>query len=72
MIIVSRTNSDGSLLLGLALWRSGAAPAWAAVCVVLGGLFPIALLTGINALALPIAALRIAGSVPLIKTLLSA
>jgi hypothetical protein len=61
----------GSLLLGIALWHSGAVPAWSAVCVALGGLFPIALVTGIAALALPIAALRIAGSVPVIKTLLS-
>jgi hypothetical protein len=61
----------GSLLLGAALWRSGATPPWAAACIAVGGLFPIAVLTGISALALPIAALRIAGSVPLIKTLVS-
>lgn len=59
----------GSVLLGVAAYRSGAAPAWAAVCIAVGGLFPVAVVTGVGALALPVAALRIAGSVPLIKFL---
>jgi hypothetical protein len=59
----------GSLLAGAAL--RGAVPTWAAVCVGLGGLFPIAMVTGVTVLALPIAALRIAGSVPVIKQYLS-
>jgi hypothetical protein len=58
----------GSLLAAAAL--RGAVPAWAAVCVGLGGLFPIAMVTGVPVLALPIAALRIAGSVPVIKQFL--
>ena len=62
----------GSLLQAAALWRSRAVPAWAAVCVGVGGLFPVAMLTGVGALALPLAALRIAGSVPVIKNLLAA
>jgi hypothetical protein len=62
----------GSLLAGAALWRARAVPAWAAVCVALGGLFPVAVATGVGVLALPIAALRIAGSVPIIKGFLSA
>jgi hypothetical protein len=62
----------GSVLLAAALWRSGAVPPWAAVCVAAGGLFPAAILTGIGPLALPIAALRIAGSIPVIKSLLAA
>lgn len=59
----------GSLLLGAAAWRSGALPLWAGVCIAVGGLFPVAVVVGIGALAVPVAALRIAGSVPLIKTL---
>jgi hypothetical protein len=62
----------GSLLQAAALWRSRAVPTWAAVCVGVGGLFPVAILTGVGALALPIAALRITGSVPVIKNLLAA
>jgi hypothetical protein len=62
----------GSVLAGAALWRSRAVPTWAAVCVTLGGLFPVAVVTGVGTLALPIAALRIAGSVPVIKQFLSA
>ena len=58
----------GSLLSGAALRR--AVPTWAAVCVALGGLFPLAVVTGVGVLALPIAALRIAGSVPVIKQFL--
>ncbi|MEU0095829.1 hypothetical protein [Kribbella sp. NPDC006257] len=59
----------GSLLMAAAL--RGAVPTWAAICVGLGGLFPIAMVTGVPVLALPIAALRIAGSVPVIKQFLS-
>jgi hypothetical protein len=62
----------GSILLAAALWRSGAVPRWAAVSVGIGGLFPVAMLTGIGVLALPVAALRIAGSIPVIKKLLAA
>jgi hypothetical protein len=58
----------GSLLAGAAL--RGAVPTWAAVCVGLGGLFPVAMVTGVTVLALPIAALRVAGSVPVIKQFL--
>jgi hypothetical protein len=61
----------GSLLLAAALWRSRAVPAWSAVCVGIGGLIPLAILTGIGAVALLIAAVRIAGSVPAAKTLLA-
>jgi hypothetical protein len=57
----------GSVLQALALWRSGAVSPWAAVCVGLGGMFPIAMVTGVGVLALPIAALRIAGSIPVMK-----
>jgi len=56
----------GSVLLAVAVWRSAAAPPWAAVCIALGGLFPIAIVLGVGVLALPIAGLRIAGSLPLI------
>jgi hypothetical protein len=59
----------GSILSGLAL--RGAVPAWAAVCVALGGFFPVAMLTGVGVLALPIAGLRVAGSVPVIKQFLA-
>jgi hypothetical protein len=58
----------GSLLSGVALRHT--VPTWAAVCVAVGGLFPIAMVTGVGVLALPIAALRIAGSVPVIKQFL--
>jgi hypothetical protein len=61
----------GSILLGAALWRSNAVPRWASISVGMGGLFPVAMLTGIGVLALPVAALRIAGSVPVIKNLLA-
>ena len=61
----------GSILVALALWRSRAVPAWAALCVGLGGLFPVAILIGVGALAIPVAALRIAGSAPVIKQLTS-
>jgi hypothetical protein len=57
----------GSVLLAVAVWRSAAAPPWAAVCIALGGLFPVAVVMGVGALALPIAGLRIAGSLPLIS-----
>lgn len=57
----------GSLLQGIALWRSHAVPGWAAAAVMIGGLFPLAVITGIGLLALPITALRIAGSIPLIR-----
>lgn len=62
----------GSILLAAALWRSRAVPRWAAVSVGIGGLFPVAVLTGVGATALPIAALRIAGSIPVIEHLLAA
>jgi hypothetical protein len=61
----------GSILLAVALWRARAVPAWAALGIGVGGLFPVALVIGTGALALPIAALRIAGSVPIIKDLLA-
>jgi hypothetical protein len=61
----------GSLLLATALWRSRAVPVWSAVCVGIGGLIPLAVLTGIGVVALPIAAVRIAGSIPAAKTLLA-
>jgi hypothetical protein len=35
--------------------------------IALGGLFPVAIVTGVGALALPIAGLRITGSLPLIS-----
>jgi len=58
----------GSLLSGAALRHT--VPTWAAACVAIGGLFPIAVVTGVGVLALPIAALRVAGSVPVIKLFL--
>jgi hypothetical protein len=61
----------GSMLFAVALWRARSVPRWAAVSIGLGGLFPIAIITGIGALAPPIAALRIAGSIPIIKSLLA-
>lgn len=61
----------GSLLQGLALWRARAIPVWAAVAVALGGLFPVAVAAGVPLLAVPIAALRIAGSIPVVAILLS-
>jgi hypothetical protein len=61
----------GSVLLAVAVWRSAAAPPWAAVCIGLGGLFPVAIVMGVGVLALPIAGLRIAGSLPLISRITS-
>jgi hypothetical protein len=61
----------GSILQAVALWRSRAVSPLAAVCVGLGGMFPIAMVTGVGLLALPIAALRIAGSIPVAKTFLA-
>ncbi|GAA2121169.1 hypothetical protein [Actinomadura napierensis] len=61
----------GAILLAVALWRSGAVSGWAAIAIGVGGMFPVAMVTGVGALALPIAAVRIAGSVPLIKRLLT-
>jgi hypothetical protein len=81
----------GAILAAIALWRSRAVPPWAALAIGAGGLFPLAIVTGIGALALPvgdggfmllalvtsvgvlvlpIAALRIAGGMPLAKALL--
>ncbi|MEU9017824.1 hypothetical protein [Actinomadura sp. NPDC048394] len=62
----------GAILLAIALWRSGTVSGWAALAIGVGGMFPVALLTGVGALALPIAAIRIAGSIPIIKRLLAA
>ncbi|MER6425733.1 hypothetical protein [Streptomyces sp. NPDC001137] len=62
----------GSVLLAVALWRARSVPRWAAVGIGLGGFFPVAIVTGIGALALPIAAARIAGSIPIVKSLLAA
>ncbi|WP_410787910.1 hypothetical protein [Kribbella sp. C-35] len=59
----------GTFLAGASL--RGVVPGWAVVCIVLGGLFPMAVITGVGVLALPIAALRIAGSVPIVKRFLS-
>jgi hypothetical protein len=61
----------GAILLAVALWRSGAVSGWAALAIGVGGMFPVALLTGVGVLALPIAAIRIAGSIPVIKRLLA-
>lgn len=61
----------GAVLLAAALWRSAALPRWSAICIGIGGLFPLAIAAGVGAIALPIAAVRIAGSVPLVKTLLA-
>lgn len=61
----------GSIVSAAALWRSRAVSPWAAACVGLGGLFPVAMVTGVGVLALPIAALRIAGSIPVAKRLLA-
>ncbi len=62
----------GSVLQAIALRKSGAVSGWAALCVGLGGLFPVAMILGIGVLALPIAALRIAGSIPVLTTMLRA
>ncbi|GIH51116.1 hypothetical protein SAMN05421833_105304 [Microbispora rosea] len=59
----------GSALQALSLWRSRAIPGWAAAAVGLGGLFPAAMVLDVPALAVPIAALRIAGSIPVITML---
>ncbi|MFI7132415.1 hypothetical protein ACIBQ1_42530 [Nonomuraea sp. NPDC050153] len=61
----------GTIMLAAALWRTKTVPRWSAVCIGTGGLFPIAIITGIGATALIIAAIRIAGALPLVKTLLS-
>jgi hypothetical protein len=61
----------GSLLLGIALWRSRAVPRWSAVLVGIGALAPISVLTGAALLGPVIAVLRIIGSIPLIKILLN-
>ncbi|WP_327582552.1 hypothetical protein OHA25_42455 [Nonomuraea sp. NBC_00507] len=61
----------GTILLAAALWRTRTVPRWSAVCIGAGGLFPLAIITGIGATALVIAAIRIAGAIPLVKTLLS-
>ncbi|MBB5782091.1 hypothetical protein [Nonomuraea jabiensis] len=61
----------GSLLQSLSLWRSRAIPGWAAAAIGLGGLFPAAMLLDVPVLAVPIAALRIAGSIPVLTTLLT-
>jgi hypothetical protein len=44
----------GAILAAIALWRSRAVPPWAALAIGAGGLFPLALVTGIGALRLPI------------------
>jgi uncharacterized membrane protein len=61
----------GTVLLAAALWRAKAVPRWSALCIGVGGLFPLAVITGIGATALIIAAIRIAGSIPIVKTLLA-
>jgi hypothetical protein len=61
----------GAVLLGAALWRSGAVPRWSAVLVALGAAMPVGVLTGVGLLSLVVASLRIAGSVPVIKALLT-
>lgn len=61
----------GAILAAFALWRSRAVPPLAALAISAGGLLPPAIVTGISALALPIVALRIAGSIPLAKALLA-
>jgi hypothetical protein len=52
----------GAILAVIALWRSRAVSPWAALAIGAGGLFPLAIVTGIGALALPIGA---GGLVPL-------
>jgi hypothetical protein len=59
----------GTFLAGAAL--RDVVPIWAVVCIVLGGLVPVAVISGVGVLAVPIAALRIAGCVPVIKQFLS-
>jgi uncharacterized membrane protein YedE/YeeE len=61
----------GSLLLGLALWRTETVPRWSAVMVGIGALAPLSVITGIGVLGLMIAAIRIVGSIPLITILLA-
>lgn len=60
----------GSILQAVALRRAGVLSRWAALAIGVGGLFPAAMVLGIGVLALPIAALRIAGSVPIITVTL--
>src|SRR6201999_2900041 len=50
----------GAVIQAVALWRSRATTTWAAVAVGIGGLFPAAILAGVGAVAVPIAAFRIA------------
>ncbi|MCM3883709.1 nucleotidyltransferase domain-containing protein [Frankia sp. R82] len=52
-------------------WSAGPLVRWSAVCIGIGGLFPLAITAGVGAIVLPIAAIRIAGSIPLVKTLLA-
>lgn len=61
----------GGILLGVALWRSGQVPKWAAVFTGLGMFELAAPETGIRALIVVFAVLRIAGSVPVAKALLT-
>jgi hypothetical protein len=61
----------GTVLLAGALWRAKAVPRWSALCIGVGGLFPLAVITGIGTTALIIAAIRIAGSIPIAKALLA-
>jgi hypothetical protein len=61
----------GTVLLAAALWRAQAVPRWSALCIGVGGLFPLAVITGIGTTALIIATIRIAGSIPIAKALLA-
>jgi hypothetical protein len=61
----------GASLLAAALWRSLAVPRWSAVLVGSGGLIPVAIVGGLPVVGLVIAALQIAGSIPVAKVLLS-
>jgi hypothetical protein len=46
----------GAILAAIALWRSRAVPPWVALAIGAGGLLPLAIVTGIGALALPMSA----------------
>jgi hypothetical protein len=61
----------GSVLLAAALWHSGAVPRWSAVFVGVGALIPVGILSGVGALSLVFAAIRLAGSIPVIRMLLA-
>ncbi|MEV4165008.1 hypothetical protein [Nonomuraea dietziae] len=61
----------GTVLLAGALWRAKEGPRWSALCIGVGGLFPLAAITGIGPTALIIASIRIAGSIPIVKALLT-